>query len=56
MLNFDVITMKNDILKSKCEILRLNIFEIIYIYILCIYYIVSKNKFSRLYSISFFIK
>lgn len=38
MLNFDVITMKNDILKSKCEILRLNIFEIIYIYtmyILC---------------------
>lgn len=41
--------MKNDMLKSKYEIFKLNIFKVMYI--LCI--VVSKNKFLKLHSISF---
>lgn len=41
--------MKNDMLKSKYEIFRLNIFKITYI----LYIVVSKNKFLKLHSISF---
>lgn len=42
--------MKNDMLKFKYEIFRLNIFKIIYIYIM------SFLKIFKLYLVSFFIK